>query len=64
MTDIMRQQTRDLTGPEIEAVHAVKGAGNAYVEVLKQFIHPGRELSLAITNAEQSVMWAVKGITG
>lgn len=64
MTDVMRLEPRKLTAEDIAALNAVKTAGNDFVALLKRYTHPGRELSLAITNAEQSVMWAVKGITG
>lgn len=64
MEDVMRKQSRALSEEDIKALNAVKDAGNAYVDTLKHFAHPSRELSLAITNAEQSVMWAIKGITG
>lgn len=64
MEDVMRKQSRALTEDDVFAINAVKDAGNAFVATLKEFAKPSRELSLAITNAEQSVMWAIKGITG
>jgi hypothetical protein len=64
MEDVMRMTPRKLSEEDVKAMNAVKQAGNAFVEQLKLYAHPGRELSLAVTNAEQSVMWAVKGITG
>lgn len=64
MEDVMRVKARKLTDEEILAVKGVKEAGNAFVAELKSYVHVSRELSVAITNAEQSVMWAVKGITG
>ena len=47
------------------AAYTVKDLGDspaAYIDMLKAKT-PSREISLAITNAEQSVMWAVKGLT-
>lgn len=64
MEDVMRVKNRQLTPEEVLAVKAVKEAGNKFVAELKDYVHVSRELSVAITNAEQSVMWAVKGITG
>lgn len=62
--DTMRTEYRTLTEPEQLAMKEVKLAGEAFLATLDKFCHPGRETSLARTNAEQSVMWAVKGITG
>jgi hypothetical protein len=62
--DPMRVAYKQLTGEELAAVNAVKSAGNAIFEVIKLRVPDGRAQSLAITNLEQAVMWAVKGITG
>ena len=43
---------------------AIKDAGAAMLSAFDRYCQPGRETSLARTNAEQAVMWAVKGITG
>lgn len=66
MEDVMRIKSRPLSEADIASVKAVKEAGNAFVNALRENEYPGgqRQLALAITNAEQSVMWAVKGITG
>ena len=60
----MRHQYRALTEPEKLAMLAVKDAGVNFLDVLEKYCQPGRETALAKTNAEQAVMWAVKGITG
>jgi hypothetical protein len=59
----VRHQYRVLTDPEKAAMVAVKDAGLDFLASLEKFCAPGRETSLAITKAEEAVMWAVKGIT-
>lgn len=51
LSDIEKQQMVDL-----------KDAGAAFIAIC-QNIGGSRELALAITNAEQAVMWAVKHVT-
>jgi hypothetical protein len=63
VNNVMRHTYRVLSDEEKKAMQAVKDAGASFVAELGRFCHPGRETSLAITNAEQAVMWAVKGIT-
>lgn len=63
VNNTVRHQYRVLTDPEKAAMLAVKDAGLAFLETLDKHCHPGRETALAKTNAEQAVMWAVKGIT-
>lgn len=60
----VRHQYRVLSDDEKSAMLAVKDAGAALIEAINNHCKPGRETALGITNAEQSVMWAVKGITG
>lgn len=60
----VRHQYRVLTEEEKKAMLAVKDAGLSFLEIVDNYCKPGRETSLAKTNAEQAVMWAVKGITG
>lgn len=60
----VRHNYRVLNDAEKAAMVAVKDAGAALLTAFDQFCQPGRETSLAHTNAEQAVMWAVKGITG
>lgn len=64
VNNTVRHQYRVLSEPEKAAITAVKDAGLAFIEALDKYCHPGRETALAKTNAEQAVMWAVKGITG
>lgn len=61
MNDV-RSTYRQLSDEEVVRLNRTKDAGQAFIDYLKSL--PGsRENSLAITNAEQSVMWAVKGLT-
>lgn len=61
--NIMRLTMRTLTDKEEENVYQIKTIGTHFHEFLDSF--PGsREMSLAKTNLEQAVMWAVKDITG
>lgn len=60
----MRHKYRVLTEEEKLAMLAVKDAGAALLKAFDSYVRPGREKSLAATNAEQAVMWAVKSITG
>lgn len=64
VNNTMRHKYRVLTEPEKLAMAAVKDAGTALLEAFDKYCQPGRETALARTNAEQAVMWAVKGITG
>lgn len=59
----VRHAYRVLTADEKAAIVAVKDAGAALIKAFADHCKPGRETSLAITNAEQAVMWAVKGMT-
>ena len=63
-TDTVRHNYRVLTDDEKAAMVAVKDAGVLLLATFDMYCKPGRETSLARTNAEQAVMWAVKGITG
>lgn len=58
----VRHAYRVLTDEEKAQMLALKDAGAAFIATC-QGIGQSRELSLAITNAEQAVMWAVKAIT-
>ena len=64
MTDRFRKQFRRLTPEEQRAVDEVKQAGSDFEIMLNNYVHDGREKALALTKIEESVMWAVKGITG
>ena len=63
MTDHTRQTYKQLTDEQTKAMADVKAKGEAFIAAIKAGCPAGREQSLAVTNAEQSVMWAVKGLT-
>ena len=58
----VRHQYRVLTDEEKAQMVALKDIGAAFIAKCQE-IGGSREMSLAITNAEQAVMWAVKHIT-
>ena len=57
-----RHTYRVLTNDEKVQMLALKDIGAAFISKCQE-IGQSRELSLAITNAEQAVMWAVKHVT-
>lgn len=58
----VRHQYRILTDEEKAQMVALKDIGAEFISKC-QDIGNSREMSLAITNAEQAVMWAVKHVT-
>lgn len=58
----VRHTYRVLSDVEKAQMVALKDTGAAFIAECKK-IGQSRELSLAITNAEQAVMWAVKHVT-
>lgn len=62
VNNTMRHNYRVLSEKEKEQMLALKDAGLAFVELCDK-CGASRELSLAKTNAEQAVMWAVKHVT-
>lgn len=58
----VRHQYRVLSDEEKAQMVAIKDMGLAFLEKCDA-LGASRELSLAKTNAEQAVMWAVKHIT-
>lgn len=58
----VRHQYRVLTDAEKALMVEVKYLGAALIAKCNE-IGESRELSLAVTNAEQAVMWAVKHVT-
>ena len=58
----VRHTYRVLTAEEKQEMVDLKDIGAAFIVRCNQ-IGASRELSLAITNAEQAVMWAVKHVT-
>jgi len=57
----VRHQYRVLSDAETQMLK-IKDAGQALIDIINE-TGKSRELSLALTNAEQSVMWAVKHVT-
>lgn len=57
-----RTEYRELSEDEKQLIAACKARGQEYIDFLNN-LPKSREISLALTNAEQSVMWAVKGLT-
>ena len=57
-----RHTYRVLTDGEKEQMVTLKDIGAEFIAKCQE-IGGSRELSLAITNAEQAVMWAVKHVT-
>ena len=60
--NVVRHQYRVLTDDEKAQMLALKDLGAAFIAKCQE-VGASRELSLAITNAEQAVMWAVKHVT-
>jgi hypothetical protein len=58
----VRHQYRVLSDAEKAQMVRLKDLGAAFINACNE-IGKSRELSLAITNAEQAVMWAVKHVT-
>lgn len=53
---------RQLTEREAKDVADLKALADAFITKCKD-IGPSREMALAVTNAEQASMWAVKAVT-
>lgn len=60
--NVVRHEYRVLSEDEKVQMKEIKDLGLALIEKIES-IGKSRELSLAITNAEQAVMWAVKHVT-
>lgn len=58
----VRHTYRTLSDEEKAQMVALKDLGAAFITQCNQ-IGKSRELALAVTNAEQAVMWAVKHVT-
>lgn len=61
--DILRRDYRILSEEEKMQIAEVKDLGAGFIAACNR-IGRSRELSLAITKAEEATMWAVKYITG
>lgn len=60
--NVVRHEYRVLTDAEKVEIGTIKDMGRDFIERLEQ-LGGSRELSLARTNMEQAVMWAVKHLT-
>lgn len=60
----VRHQYRVLSDKEKAAMTHLKDMGQATLNAIRDCVPEGREASLAKTNIEQGIMWAVKGLTG
>jgi len=60
--NVVRHEYRVLTETEKQEMKDLKDMGAAFIDKCQK-IGGSREMSLAITNAEQAVMWAVKHVT-
>jgi hypothetical protein len=61
-TNVFRKEYRELTEAEKQTVGAVKDIAGQLHNVLADCAQ-SREMSLAKTKLEESVMWAVKALT-
>jgi hypothetical protein len=52
-----------LTDDQNGRVESIRKAGNALVEAIIENTKVSREQSIALTNIEQGVMWAIKGLS-
>ena len=57
-----RKRYRQLSADEVALHDKIKDAAAALFDIYEQ-AKPSRELSLGKTKLEESVMWAVKGLT-
>lgn len=62
VNNIVRHEYRVLTDEEKLQMKTLKDQGLAFIETCNT-IGRSWELALAVTNAEQAVMWAVKHVT-
>jgi hypothetical protein len=61
MSDTFRKVYKEQTIHQCDSRQAIIEYAEQFEELIKQF--PSREASLAMTNLEQAVMWAVKAIS-
>jgi len=62
VNNVVRHEYRVLSEDEKAQMKRLKDLGLTFIEACDE-IGSSRELSLAKTNAEQAVMWAVKHVT-
>lgn len=60
--NILRHTYRELSEDEVLAINAIKDTGLRMLSMIED-LGQSRELSLAKTKIEESVMWAVKHVT-
>ena len=60
---MVRHSYRVLSDEEKAGMVKIKDAGQAFIDLVTTTLGQTREASLAITNAQQAVMWAVNGLT-
>lgn len=60
--NVVRHSYRALSDAEKQHMLDLKDLGAAFISKCNE-IGKSRELALAVTNAEQAVMWAVKHVT-
>lgn len=67
MSNVFRSVYRELSDEEKAAINEIKDRAQALWDALNAAIPvgaDGRQIALAKTNLEQSVMWATKALTG
>ena len=62
VNNVVRHEYRVLTDKEKKRMGEIKDIGALLIQAIK-LTGEGREQSIAITKAEEAVMWAVKGLT-
>ena len=62
VNNVVRHEYRVLTAEEKQDMLDLKDLGAAFIAKCNR-IGASRELSLAVTNAQQAVMWAVNHVT-
>ncbi len=60
---LFRKTYRSLTAGEASLMDTLKDKANEIHTLIQSIEAGGREISLAVTHLEQSIMWAVKAIT-
>lgn len=64
MTNTFRTEYRKLEQSEVDTMNGIKNRADDLLQFILNTTPKGREQSLAITKLEETVMWAVKGVTG
>ena len=61
--DTFRKEYKELTPEVTLAMGAMKVFAQSLLDFIDEKVPAGREKSLAVTKLEESIMWAVKGLT-